>query len=62
MTTDAAIISPGHPNAVSYRRAADAFRAGDLDTLATHHPRGRDLAPARNIVDGQGLRGPSHAT
>jgi ketosteroid isomerase-like protein len=33
MTTD--IISPEHPNAASYRRAADAFRAGDLDTLAT---------------------------
>lgn len=35
MTTHAAIISPEHPDAVSYRRAADAFRAGDLDTLAT---------------------------
>jgi ketosteroid isomerase-like protein len=35
MTTGAAIISPEHPNAVSYRRAADAFRGGDLDTLAT---------------------------
>lgn len=34
MTTDAAIISPDHPNAVSCRRAADAFRARDLDTLA----------------------------
>jgi len=35
MTRDAAIISPEHPDAVSYRRAADAFRAGDLDTVAT---------------------------
>jgi uncharacterized protein len=35
MTTGAAIISPEHPNAVTYRRAADAFRAGDLGTLAT---------------------------
>ena len=35
MTTSAAIISTNHPNAVAYRRAADAFRAGDLDTLAT---------------------------
>ena len=35
MTTNAAIISTDHPNAVAYRRAADAFRAGDLDTLAT---------------------------
>ena len=35
MTTDAAIISTDHPDAVTYRRAADAFRAEDLDTLAT---------------------------
>ena len=35
MTTDAAIISTDHPDAVTYRRAADAFRAGDLDALAT---------------------------
>ena len=35
MTTDAPTISPGHPDAVTYRRAADAFRAGDLDELAT---------------------------
>ena len=35
MTTDPAIISPAHPDAVTYRRAADAFRAGDLDELAT---------------------------
>lgn len=28
MTTDAAIISPARPDAVTYRRAADAFRAG----------------------------------
>lgn len=30
----AAIISLDHPDAVTYRRAADAFRAGDLDALA----------------------------
>jgi ketosteroid isomerase-like protein len=35
MTTDAPIISPGHPDAVTYQRAADAFRAGGLDELAT---------------------------
>lgn len=35
MTTDAAIIRPGHPDAVTYQRAADAFRAGDLEELAT---------------------------
>ncbi len=35
MTTNAAIISTEHPDAATYRRAADAFRAGDLDTLAT---------------------------
>ena len=35
MTTAAAIISPSHPDAITYRRAADAFRAGDLDELAT---------------------------
>lgn len=35
MTTDAANISPGHPDAVTYRRAADAFRAGNLHELAT---------------------------
>ena len=35
MTTDAAFISPEHPDAVSYRRASDAFRAGELETLAT---------------------------
>jgi uncharacterized protein len=35
MSTRAAIIRPEHPDAVTYRRAADAFRAGDLDTLAT---------------------------
>jgi len=35
MTTGAATISTEHPDAVSARRAADAFRAGDLDTLAT---------------------------
>ena len=35
MTTGAAIISPDHPDAVTYRRAADAFRAGNLDALAT---------------------------
>ena len=34
MTSDAA-IGHEHPDAVTYRRAADAFRAGDLDTLAT---------------------------
>ena len=34
MATDAPIISPDHPDAVTYRRAADAFRAGDLDALA----------------------------
>lgn len=42
MTSNAAIISTHHPNAGTYRRAADAFRAGDLDTLATtgcRHPR-----------------------
>ena len=35
MTTGAAIISLDHPDAVTYRRAADAFRAGDLEALAT---------------------------
>ena len=35
MTSAAAIISPGHPDAITYRRAADAFRARDLDELAT---------------------------
>ncbi len=35
MTTDAAIIRPGHPDVVTYQRAADAFRAGDLEELAT---------------------------
>ena len=35
MTIDAAIISLDHPDALTYRRAADAFRAGDLDALAT---------------------------
>ncbi len=35
MTTDAAIIGPSHPDAVTYQRAADAFRAGDLEELAT---------------------------
>ncbi|MEO7125359.1 MAG: nuclear transport factor 2 family protein [Nakamurella sp.] len=35
MTTDVPTISTGHPDAVTYRRAADAFRASDLDTLAT---------------------------
>ncbi|MEO7131379.1 MAG: nuclear transport factor 2 family protein [Dermatophilaceae bacterium] len=35
MTTESAIISADHPDAVTYRRAADAFRAGDLDALAT---------------------------
>ena len=35
MTIDAAIISLDHPDAVTYRRAADAFRAGDLEELAT---------------------------
>ena len=35
MSTDGPIISTDHPDAVTYRRAADAFRAGDLDTLAT---------------------------
>ena len=34
MAMDAPIISPDHPDAVTYRRAADAFRAGDLDALA----------------------------
>ena len=28
-------ISVDHPDAITYRRAADAFRAGDLDELAT---------------------------
>jgi ketosteroid isomerase-like protein len=35
MTTGVAIISAEHDDAVTYRRAADAFREGDLDTLAT---------------------------
>ena len=35
MTMDEAIISTGHLDAVTYRRAADAFHAGDLDALAT---------------------------
>jgi hypothetical protein len=34
VTTDAAFIGPEHPDAVSYRRASHAFRAGDLETLA----------------------------
>jgi ketosteroid isomerase-like protein len=35
MTADVPIISTEHPDAVTYRRAADAFRADDLDTLGT---------------------------
>src|ERR1039457_5112289 len=35
MTKDNQSISTDHPDAVTYRRAADAFRAGDLDALAT---------------------------
>ena len=35
MTGDNQIISTDHPDSVTYRRAADAFRAGDLDALAT---------------------------
>jgi len=35
MTTGAAIISTGRSDAVTYRRAADAFRAADRDALAT---------------------------
>ncbi len=35
MTIEAANISQDHRDAVTYRRAADAFRAGDLDALAT---------------------------
>jgi ketosteroid isomerase-like protein len=35
MTIDGGIIRTDHPDAVTYRRAADAFRAGDLDALAT---------------------------
>lgn len=35
MTNDALMISPGHPDAITYRRAADAFRSGDLAELAT---------------------------
>ena len=35
MTTDATTISPGHPDAVTYQRAADAFRSGDFERLAT---------------------------
>ena len=35
MTQDNQSISTDHPDAVTYRRAADAFRAGDLDALAT---------------------------
>ncbi len=35
MSTDATIISPGHPDAVMYQRAADAFRSGAFETLAT---------------------------
>lgn len=33
--TNVPTISVDHPDAVTYRRAADAFRAGDLDTLAS---------------------------
>src|SRR3954454_1463583 len=35
MTRGYQIISGDHPDAVTYRRAGDAFRAGDLDALAT---------------------------
>jgi uncharacterized protein len=35
VTAAVPIISVDHPDAVTYRRAADAFRAGDLDALAT---------------------------
>ena len=35
LTIDEAIISTDHPDTVTYRRAADAFNAGDLDALAT---------------------------
>src|SRR5690242_14733023 len=34
MTRDDQTISPDHPDVVTYRRAGDAFRAGDLDGLA----------------------------
>jgi uncharacterized protein len=33
MPEDTQIVSTDHPDAVTYRRAADAFRAGDLDAL-----------------------------
>jgi uncharacterized protein (TIGR02246 family) len=33
MTTDVPIVCSDHPDAMTYRRAADAFRAGDLDEL-----------------------------
>jgi ketosteroid isomerase-like protein len=35
MTPDRTMISTDHPDAVTYRHAADAFRVGDLDALAT---------------------------
>ena len=35
MSTGAAIISTDHPDAVTDRRTAGAFRAGDLDALAS---------------------------
>lgn len=35
MTKDEAIISTDHPDAVTYRRAADAFSAEGVDALAT---------------------------
>jgi ketosteroid isomerase-like protein len=34
MTTDAS-IGPSHPDAITYRRTAKAFRAGDFEELAT---------------------------
>lgn len=39
MDTTTTSIGTDHPDAIIYRRAADAFRAGDLETLAeTIHP------------------------
>ncbi len=35
MSSDAAIIRTDHPDALTYKRAADAFRARDLEAVAT---------------------------
>jgi ketosteroid isomerase-like protein len=56
-------MTPEHPNAVAYRRAADAFRAGDLTALQElidedvvwhvpgNHPRAGDIHGRTALID-----------